>query len=234
MRKNSSGIRQGGQDDEGADESAKCSGITDVDAAEDDRNQAADEHRVERVLEAVVDPTQVATERSSAVARQCPEHTAGGEVTADDGDEEREHGDDDQSERAAAGAGDLEVDFGQREEVGGFENGVQVGDTVEDDNQVEEGCEEAHHVLSQHAQRNVLPRFGHLLGQMGDDVGRADGEGTVQHSQTEDEAVATVSSLVEPVAPDEVVCGVRLSVDMGHHGTDNDGDEEATDNEESA
>lgn len=234
MRKNSSGIRQGRQDDERADEGAECGGVTDVDTAEDDSDQAADEDRVERVLEAVVDSTEVAAEGGSAVAGQCPEDTAGGEVAADDGDEEWQHGDDDEAERAAAGAGDLEVDFGQREEVGGFENSVQVGDTVEDDNQVDEGCEEAHHVLSQHAQRNVLPRFGDLLGQMGDDIGGADGEGAVEHSQAEDEAIAAVSGLVEPVAPDEVVRGVGLSVDVGHHGADNDGDEEATDDEESA
>lgn len=77
-----------------------------------------------------------------------------------------------------------------------------------------------------------LPRD--LFGQMGRTIRCAHAVGAVEHSSHEDESLTRVSGLVGPRPPDVVIGGVRESVDMGHNGTDDDGNEDTGKDEETA
>ena len=69
---------------------------------------------------------------------------------------------------------------------------------------------------------------------MGDDIWSADGESTIQHPSAEDEAIARITGIVFPGAPYKRVGRVWLAVDVRHDGTDNDGDQDASNDEEGA
>ena len=70
--------------------------------------------------------------RRRVVARQGPEDAASGQVAADEGEDVGQDDDDEEADGAGGGAGRLLVDSGEGEEEGAGEDGVEVGDGVED------------------------------------------------------------------------------------------------------
>lgn len=163
-------VRARAHDDEGADERGKRGAVADVDSAEHRVHQRAGEGRVERVLLRAVHAAQPGAEGCGGVAAERPEHAAGGDVGADVGAECGQVDDDEEAEGASKGVCGLAVEFGEGEGPGVGKEGVEVVDTVEDGDYIEEGGKEANDVLREDGFGNVDARLGDFLCKMRDAV----------------------------------------------------------------
>lgn len=233
VRQDGRELRERGEDDVGADEGVEGGRGADVDAAHDGADDAAEENRVERVLERRVHAREELGRRRRVVARERPERARGRDVAAHGGTEGGQERKDEQAQRAAGGAGGLAVDFGDGEGGARGEDGVEVVDGVEDGDEIEEAGPEADDHLRQDGFGYVAAGAGDFFGQMGDGVGCADGVGAVEHAGDKNKTVAGVAGLVGPVVPDKGVGGVRGAVAAGHDGADDDGDEQIRNNQKS-
>lgn len=102
-------VREGREDDEGADKGGERSAGADVDEAEDGVEHGAGESCVERRSVAMVDAADPSGEGRRAVAAERPKHAAGGDVAADVCAEHREEDDDEEPEGAGMAVGCLAV-----------------------------------------------------------------------------------------------------------------------------
>ena len=233
VREDSHEVGKTGQLHEAADEGVESRGRAEVDAGQDGDDAAAGERGVEGVVEGRVDVAEPFREGRCAVARQCPESSAGGDVAASGCDQGGQEGDEQKAQSAAAGAGGLVVDLGEGEEraVGDC---VDVLDGVEDGDHVADAGDEADAHLGQDGLGDVAARLGDLFGQVRGAIRGSDTVGTVQHAHDEDEALLRVVGLVGPFLPHGVVGAVFEAVDMRHHSAHDDGDEDAGQDQEHA
>lgn len=118
----------------------------------------------------------------------------------------------------------MTVGAGEREGGG---CGGEVVHAVEKGDNEEEGGESAEDDLGKDGAREVATGVRKFLGHVGDAVGGADGEGSVQHSSQKGDAAAPAGGVVE-IFPDGGVAGVFVR-HGGHH---DDCDDSADDNHE--
>lgn len=147
------------------------------------------------------------------------------------------------------------VDCGEWEEKGAVQDTVEVGDAVENCDEVEESCEESDDELCQYAFGDVSTRpFGvglaelyecyveawiqyvlwDLLCQVGNDIWGANGEGTIKHAQAERKSIARIACFILPLAPHESVRSIAKTFRMRQYSTNEDGDEYTGNNQETS
>jgi hypothetical protein len=107
----------------------------DVDAAENGGAATTDEGRIKGVAVRWGNATNDAGKGGGVVPGKGPEHTAAGDVGAWNGNDEIDEEDDEETSRAGAGVGRLEVDGGEGKlDDGAAEHLVQGRDSVEKGN----------------------------------------------------------------------------------------------------
>lgn len=93
-------------------------------------------------------------------------------------------------------------------------------------------CNEADNHLRCNSLGNVNPRSWDLFRNMRDTIRNTHGVCPIQHAQKEDEAVR-VAYVRGPVTPHEsIACVASTRARTGHYRADNDGDKNASDDEE--
>jgi hypothetical protein len=224
--KNGHEVRQTGQLHEASDESAEGGGRAEVDASQDGNNTTAHQGGVEGVLELGVDVAEPVGEGGGTIARNGPQGTTGGNIAASGSDQSGQESHNQKTQGTTTSSSSLVVDLGKREVVGAVADRIHVMDGVEDGDHVEDTGQETNSHLGQHSLGNVTARLGDLLSQVRRTVRGTNRVGTVQHAHDEHEALLLIAGKVSPFLPDKVVRGISGTVDVGHHGTDNDGDED--------
>lgn len=126
------------EDDIRADEGGEGGGRAGVDEAETGGDAGDGDGGAERGPEARGDDAEEGAEGGGVVAGEGPEGAAAGDEGADEGGEGCEEEDGGEAEGAVGGACGLSVDLGGGEFGGRGEDGVDVGDAVEERNQVHE------------------------------------------------------------------------------------------------
>ena len=71
----------------------------------------------------------------------------------------------------------------------------------------------------------IIP--GNFLCDMARDVWRTDSECSIEHAQTKNKPIVGPACAVDKVSPDEIVGRMVATVDIRHHGTDDDRHEKA-------
>lgn len=224
-------VRQTRQLNEASDESLESSCGSQIDAGKNSDSATTDKGSVEGVLEFVVDMTEPVGEWSRTVTRDGPQSTTGGDVATSGCDQSRNEGDNQKANGTTAGTSSLSVDLSEGEER--TERDIlDTLDGVEDGDHVANTGDETNSHLGQYSLGNVATRLRDLLSQVSRAVGSADTVCAVKHSHDKDESWLSVTSLVIEVFPHSEVRLVRLAIDIGHHGADNDSDENTRQNEE--
>ena len=162
MRHDGRKIGHGGEDREDADKGIECRLRADVYATEDGDHAPYRELCVERVAPVMGYGAQPLGKRRGVVARQRPQHAAGGSVVGGDGDDEIEDEYDQQARCASSGASScLQVYSGEGQLIDGRGNHiVKGGDGVEDGDVEYEGGQEAYGELSNDAFGDVDSGLG--------------------------------------------------------------------------
>lgn len=227
-------VGQRRQLDEAANEGAKGSDRTKVDAGQDGDEHTASQGGVERVVESAVDAAEPLGERSGTVTGEGPQGPTSSDIAARCSDQGWNKGNDQEAQSTAAGAGRLVVDLSQGEFEGGVSDSIEVLNRVENGDHVKDASDKTDAHLGKHGLGDVAARLGDLLGQVGRAVRGTDTVSTVEHTHDKDEALLRVTSRVLPVLPNILVGHVSSTVDMRHHSADNDGDEDTRQDEEHA
>lgn len=132
-------VRQGGQNDIGADKCVEGRCGAHLDAAQNGTGDADYDRCVERVMQAVVDPADDAAERRGLVTAQGPEHATGRDVAGDAARYAGKEDDDQKAKSSTPAVGGLVIDLGQGEWQRTRKDGVQVVHRVEEGDQVGRG-----------------------------------------------------------------------------------------------